>query len=332
MRCSWRHRLVNCRTLNCLRSQRGYLPAIWLLLLTLPVTLTFAALRGIVQGRGSFYVISRERIAGVMLRLIALVAFVWLGLLSPISGAWISVLSGAAGSLILLPALRPFANERSSADGVKAIACFASAIAIGTVGGLLMLRLDQVLMISLTNHAELGYYAVAVSLAELPMTVVGAIRDITFTIAAGRDDPQGIARICRLTVLCTCAICFVGVLTAPIIIPLLFGLSFGPAVPMAQILLVGSIGSAITAVMGAGLMTSGKTWLRSGMQIAAAALTAILLLAFVPHWGGIGASWVTTLTYGTLALASLIAYSRSAGVTLWQCLVPTWADFATISF
>jgi O-antigen/teichoic acid export membrane protein len=308
------------------RGQEQYLPIFNLLLLTLPVTLTFSALRGIVQGRQQFALINRERIGGALLRLLVLAGMAVLEVLNPVRAVWISVVSVAIGSVFLLSGLR--INEAVPANDqlTGPVARYAGAVALGTFGGLIVIRLDQVLMVSLTTHAELAYYAVAASLAELPLTVVGASRDLAFSLAAERDDPQIVARYCRLTILVCGVMCLMSGLATPLMLPLLFGKSFTPAVLMVEILLAGTIGRAVTTVIGVGLMTTGKTLLRSAIQLGGAALTAVLLFVLVPRWGGIGAAWVTTLTFALLALASTTVYVRSAALSFRQCLVPTAAD------
>ena len=308
------------------RNQKQWLPSFNLLLLSLPVTLAFSAIRGIIQGRRQFSLINKERVSGAVLRLFALAGLVSVHLLTPMDAVWVSVASGAIGSLFLFPGLLRDIREPLNSEAIGPVAHYAGAAALGTVGGLLVIRLDQVLMVSLTTHAELAYYAVAASLSELPLTVVSASRDMAFSMAAERDDPRIIARFCRLTVLSIGIICASGALATPIILPLLFGRAFSPAIGMAEILLAGTVGRAVTTVIGAGLMTTGATWLRSVLQLGGAALTAALLFAFVPRWGGIGAAWVTTLTYAALALASLLVYVQSTGLSLRQCLVPMASD------
>jgi O-antigen/teichoic acid export membrane protein len=311
-----------------LRAQPQYLPVIRLLLLTLPVSLVFAALRGIVQARQGFATIRNERLAGVFLRLLLLTAFVMGGLLTPINATWISVLSGILGSLLLIPALRRPLQERSASASLTQVARYAGAVAVGTLSGLLILRLDQVLMISLTTHAELGYYAVAASLAEVPLTVVVAIRDVVFTLATEQEDPHLVARLCRITLLSIATVCLVAALLTPVLVPLLFGHQFMPSVRMVEILLVGTVASAVTAVIGAGLMSAGKAWVRSVIQLGGATLTAVLLFLFVPRGGGLAASWVTAFTYAALAFASVVFFSRLSGLSIRECLVPTRADLA----
>ena len=232
------------------RNQKVLLPAFNWLLLTLPVTLTFSAIRGIVQGRRQFNFIDQERTAAAILRLVALAILVLVQRLTPGTAVWISVLTGVIASGFLLSDLQGNKAELEPAIPMGTVARYAGAAALATFGGLIVIRLDQVLMVSLTTPAQLAYYAVAASLAELPLTVVAASRDMAFSLAAERDDPEIVARFCRLTLLAMLVACLIGGLATPLVLPLLFGRSFSPAVMMAEILLVGTICRAVTTIIG----------------------------------------------------------------------------------
>jgi len=319
-----------CLALFCLaprlfRSQPQSIPAFYLLLLSVPATLLFAAYRGIAQGRQLFRMINRERMSSALLRLALIGGLAGVHALTPVAAVWVTILSGLTGSLFLLPALR----DQSAAVSRLAMGSFASyagSAALANFGGLLVIRLDQVLMVSITSRAELAFYAVAASLAELPLAVVSACRDMAFSAAAERDDPLVIARFCRLTLAAMLALCLLGGLATPFVLPLLFGKSFSPACGMAEILLIGTVARAVTAVIGAGLMTAERSWIRSAIQIGGAAVTALLIFTLTPRWGGLGAAVATALTYGALAASSLLVYTRAAGVTARQCLLPELAD------
>ncbi len=308
------------------RVHTSLLPSFRLLLLTLPVTLGFSAVRGIAYGRQNFGLINKEQISAALVRLFLLLGFVLLHSLSALSAVWISVISGIVGSVFLLPVLRRDEPVLDSAQDTGAIARYAGSAALGTFGGLIMMRLDQVLMVSLTTNAQLAYYSVAASLAELPLVVVSAIRDVAFSLSAERNDPHIIARSCRFTVLAIGALGIAASLTTPLAIPLLFGKTFAPAIGMVEILLLGTLGRAVTTVIGAGLMTTGRTWVRTAIQLGGAIVTAILLFALVPQWGGMGAAWVTTVTYALLAIASVIVYAEGSGLEFKQCIAPTASD------
>jgi O-antigen/teichoic acid export membrane protein len=311
------------------RGQPRNILAFHLLLFSLPATLLFAAYRGIAQGRQLFRMINRERVFSALLRLALIGALVFYHALSPAAAVWVTILSGLMGSLFLIPAVHDQSAAISRMD-LAAFTSYAGSAALANFGGLLVIRLDQVLMVSLTSRSELAFYAVAASLAELPLAVVSACRDLAFSVAAERDDPLVIARFCRLTLLVMIITCLAGGLATPFVLPPLFGKSFSPACGMAEILLLGTVARAVTAVIGAGLMTVGRTWIRSGIQIGGAGLTALLIFALVPRWGGMGAAITTALTYAALAAASLFVYARATGVTARQCLVPELADIRNL--
>jgi O-antigen/teichoic acid export membrane protein len=309
------------------RENEQYLWAFRILLSTLPLTLFFSAVRGIVQGRQKYDLINRERVSAAVLRLLGLVFVLAIGFLTPLSAVWISVISPLVGSIFLFTGLRGKWFTWRLDEDLGAMARYAAAAALGTFGGLIVIRLDQVLMVSLTSRSELAFYAVAASLAELPLVVVSAVRDLAFSLSAERNDPALMAELSRFTLLTISAFCIAGGVAAPLLLPLLFGRAFTPSVAMVEILLIGSAGRAVSAVMGAGLMTTGKTWLRSGVQIGSAAFTVILIFMCVPRWGGIGAAWVTALTYGVMAAGSTFSFARATGLQLRQCLVPSKQDF-----
>jgi O-antigen/teichoic acid export membrane protein len=291
---------------------------------TLPVTLAIAALRGIVQGRQGYLYINAERISGTLIRLLALVALIACGVLTPVIAAWASLLSALVGSLILLPMFwRPNQVQPPHVPMTKSVLQFCGGAAFGTIGGYLVVALDQALMIPLGGSEQLGYYAVAAAIAELPIAAVGAVRDLVFTVSAERNDAKMAAGACRVTMLVLVPTCAIAALAVPYILPLLYGRAFVPAVRMTQLLLCGTVGSAVTALLGAGLMGAGYPRQRSVILLCGAIFTVALIFLLVPSYGGMGAAWATIVTYTALACATAIAYSRSTGVRLWDCLIPT---------
>ncbi len=306
------------------RLEEQYVPEFRWLLLSLPAYLIFAAIRGIVQGSpGGFSLINRERATAAASRFLILLGLFFFGVLTPLNSVWISVATQVGACLWLLPALRNATPFHFSTSESKIVLRYAGAAAAGTLGGLIVIRLDQALMVSLTSARELAFYAIAVSLAELPLGLVGAVRDVAFTEAAAQNDPAVTARFCRLTLATISAICLAGAALAPWAVPLLYGKAFAPAVAMSEILFIATAGRAVTTIMGAGLMTTNRTWSRSIIQLIGAAVTVVLLFVFVPRWGGVGAAWVTTWTYLLLAALSTFVFARATGTSVWACLIPS---------
>lgn len=314
------------------RHQQRYIAEFYLLLLTLPPILLFAALRGIVQSSTEgFAFVNTEKALAAAGRLLVLLGLFAFGRLTPLSTVWVSMLMQVGASLVLLAGFRGSLRPSFSKLPLRMVLEYATVVGVGTLAAIAVIRLDQSLMVSLTTPAELAYYVVAVSMAELPLSAVGALRDVAFTEATLRNDPAVTARFSRMTIAAVGLLCSAEALLAPLALPLLFGEAFRPAILMAEILLLATLGRAVTTILGAGLLTTGKTWSRSLIQLTGAGLTTILLFAFVPAWGGLGAAWVTTLTYLLLGLLTAFSFTKSAGVSLADSLLPTAEEFRKLT-
>lgn len=309
-----------------LRNYPDQQTAFRILSLTLPLSLTFAAGRGVVQGRRRFELVALERFTGVVLRLALLVLLVLVGLLTPLSAAWVTVLSAIVGSLSLLPCFFGRSAPVDRPAGYGTVSRFAATAAIATFGGVLLLRLDQTLMTPLTTPEQLGFYAVAVSLAELPIALALAARDVVTTVAADTQDVGYSAMVSRRAVLIVVPLCLAGIVLAPIAIPLLFGEPFRPAVPITQILFVGTFVSTISLILSGGLLSAGHAALRSIVMTTGAVLTVPALLLLVPRWGGIGAAVATTTTYVVVGVLTVAVFARVAAMPLRRCWLPDRGD------
>jgi O-antigen/teichoic acid export membrane protein len=194
----------------------------------------------------------------------------------------------------------------------------------------LVMRLDQVLLTPLAGPKELGYYAVAVSVAEVPLLGLLAVRDVIFSASTDREDPDIVARATRATTLLAVPLCLVGILLAPLLLPPIFGAGFGPSVRMTQVLFLATIPSGISMVGSAGLLASGRPALASRAQLAAAAVTVVALFALVPPLGAIGAAYASLLAYLVAAALVSLGLTRVSNLRPRDFLVPRPADLVNI--
>jgi O-antigen/teichoic acid export membrane protein len=94
-------------------------------------------------------------------------------------------------------------------------------------------RLDLLTLTFLVSVKELGYYAAGAALGQLALLVSSAsfIRGIT-----GQTDAVDRAGISIAAVIAGLV-----VVAAPVAVPLVFGVSFGAAIPIARILAIGTV-------------------------------------------------------------------------------------------
>lgn len=272
----------------------------------------------------------RERIFAVVVRTALIVGFGVIGQLTVTRAAWFTHGAAVLAVLMLLPILRSADRPIREHGYAPAISGFILKYGLrtwlGTVGGILILRLDQVLLAPLAGAQELGWYAVAVSIAEVPAFGLLAVRDVIFPAAADRGDPSLVARAARIALLITLPVCAFGIVLAPFAVPLVFGEDFRPAVDMTQVLLVAAIPSGLALVLSGGLFSIGRPGLASLAQATAAAVTIVALFVLVPSLGGLGAALASLAAYIISALLIAIGLVRATPLRLQDLVIPRATD------
>jgi O-antigen/teichoic acid export membrane protein len=265
---------------------------------------------------------------GAIGRAIVLVLLAIAGSLTVQSAVWATALIGLIGVPIFL---RVFARRPETAPPAKVRVTRA----LGSYGlrswgiataGLANTRLDQVLMLPIAGAVQLGYYAVAVSLAELTTPITGAISQVLFPEAAARRSWASVAQAVRGTAIVVGSLSLGGIAIAPFVIPLAFGRNFSDAVPMAQVLFVAGVPLALRLLIGSGFLAAGRPGLSSLSQVVALCVTAPGLAVLVPAYGAMGAAYTSLAAYSTACAFSAWQARRLTGMSYVTLLVPHWSD------
>jgi O-antigen/teichoic acid export membrane protein len=195
----------------------------------------------------------------------------------------------------------------------------------GTLASFANGRLDQALIAPFLGAADLGYYAIAVSMANLPLGLVQAVaaRGVSEVGRPGGGlDPDLAGPVIRRGVVVTVLVAIGVAVVVPFFIPLVYGSAFASSVPLALILLVGTLALGVAAMSSFCLNLAGKPGATSIAELLSLVVTAVGLLVMLPTLGVIGAATVSALAYWTRALVQIRAL-HMVGVTR---IVPTWED------
>lgn len=302
--------------------QRGLFISICALM---PLTLAVGAMRGSAQGLQLFNVVNRERWTAVGFRVVALIVFYVTGHLDVFWAVWITWVCGLVAGLVYLPMilrLLSASREKSPLPVIK----YGLHAWSGNVAGMLVFRLDQILLAVLVMPVEVGYYSIAVALAEVPQAVIGAIRQIVISRSAGGSGADVVARTNRVALVLSVLAMAAGAVLAPLFVPLIFGNDFAGAVPVTQILLVATLPASLTTVVGAGLLGAGRPLLATVGQVIGLVITVVALVALVPTFGALGAAYASLVAYAGTAVALCVAFTRVTQTAGRELLVPTRAD------
>jgi O-antigen/teichoic acid export membrane protein len=176
-------------------------------------------------------------------------------------------------------------------------------------------QLDQLILSQTVRAADLGRYAIAVSLTALPIPLVSAIGNTAFPrLASQRAVTGGPERLQRLAILGSVGIAVA--ILAPLaaigywLVPVVFGAAYRGAVPLMWILSPGAVFLACGQVVGDLLRGRGHPAVVAWAQGLAAVFTVVLLLVLLPLVGVYGAAIASTVSYGVALAAMLRRLSR----------------------
>ena len=264
-------------------------------LAVIPTTVVLI-LRACAAGLQRWRLVAVEQALTAVLRLAGIAGLALAGRLTPLSAVVVIAAAPVLGGLAYLP-LRwhhrgPQAPEPVAAS-TRHIVSYGSRIWIGSLTGVLLARLDQTIMTPLAGTYQLGLYAVAASVGDAALILHSAVRDVTFTADAARQDDRRLCASARISGFLSIVVALILAAMVPIGVPLVFGPDFAPAIPVAFWMLAAVVVVAPGSIAGAGLSARGHPGLRSVSLLVACALNVVVLLALVPVLGATGAALAT---------------------------------------
>lgn len=286
-----------------------------LLMACLPVQILLNVLVGISTGRRDTNSIIVLQVVPAATRLATILPLTFSPWITPFSAAACFLLSPLPALLWVLVRLLRRAEDggpTECADTIsrREVAWLSTRSYPAVLAGVANSRLDQIIALPLIGASQLGFYAAAVTLGELPQIAIVAAR----AVAQGASDENREAqqvKLLRLAVLLTAVASLPLALIAHWAVPLIFGGAFDEAIPAVYILLGGAVVLAAGSTAGGILLREGRVGTQSLCAVmgAIAGLSGILLLA---NLGAMGLALATLVGYSTSAAASIVSLKRLA--------------------
>jgi len=199
---------------------------------------------------------------------------------------------------------------RVRAELIRPLAIYGTAQIAALTPAALNANLDQLVLSQTVPAADLGRYAIAVSLTLLPIPLVAAIGNVAFPRLASQREITGTTRRLMWAAVLGSAGLAAAVLVplaavAYWLVPLVFGAPYRGAVPLLWILTPGAIFLACGQVVGDLLRGRSHPSVVAWAQGLAAVFTVALLVILLPVVGIYGAAIASTISYG-VALAVML--------------------------
>lgn len=192
-----------------------------------------------------------------------------------------------------------------------------------SISGEASLKVDQILIITFLPSAMIGYYAAAFAFASVHVSLGAALKDTSFGAMANATDiaTQGrfVTKMFRQASLLYCLAGGAVVCLAPLMIPLLFGRTFSPAIKPAMLLALVTILNGQSNILIESLRGMGKAIFIVLSNLSGAASVAI-------------AAWFLLTPYGLLGMAGAAAIGAAIQLAILVIAVAMLLNLRSSAF
>jgi len=305
---------------------------LWLVVLTVPFSLFSGFLRNVILGKEKIIAYNKINIFQTIVQLAAIIVFLLI-LRQGVFGAVFSYVLAIIGvTLFVVLLIRKITkiyfscNRKLFKDSTK----YGLKAYFGNLAQFLNYRLDMFLVAAFLAPAALGYYSIAVGIAERLWMLPGAIATVLFPRISSLKDTEAnnlTPRIARHTFLIIFVLSLILALLAKPLIKTLFGFAFLPSVMPLLILLPGIIALGGAKTLTADLAGRGKPQFGTYAAFVSLIVNIPLNLWLIPKWGISGAAFASSVAYIVATLMVIIAFIKISKKPWFEILLIKKQDF-----
>jgi O-antigen/teichoic acid export membrane protein len=185
-------------------------------------------------------------------------------------------------------------------------------------------RLDVAMLPAFVTAGQVGLYSVATNISLIVYQLSNTFAGLVLPAAAGDPSRGRIKVIGSLWAsLVVAGVVALGLaVSGRPLLGLVYGDRFRDAVEPLLLLLPGAVLFAGSSILAAGIYAVGRPFTATIPQLLGMVVTVVGLVIFLRIGGITAAAIVSTVSYSTVFLTTLIAYQRVAGVP-WRAFLPT---------
>ncbi|MTJ82232.1 MAG: flippase [Telmatospirillum sp.] len=203
---------------------------------------------------------------------------------------------------------------------------------IASFAVMVYMRVPQLMLGQLSTEEQLGYYGVAVRLAEVlnfvPVAIVTAFYPALVDCRA--RSPEAFRRKIQGLYNLMAAIGYVVAIGATVVAPLgfriLFGHRYDAALPMFNRLVWGMLFVCLGVAMNAMLTVIGRNWISAAATVAGMVVNVGLNFWLIPRLGAVGAAWAALASYWVSAHGVFLLLPEFHGTFAMIARALVWPD------
>jgi O-antigen/teichoic acid export membrane protein len=237
----------------------------------------------------------------------------------------------AGGAAVYMAGRRGWVSWHVKPQVLRSLITYGIKVHVGEVLSSLRQRIDQAVIAYFLPPAELGLYAVALTVANAPLIIVFTLANVAFPKITQQPTPAGklavFGRYLRFSLAIAAGTVVALWILIPWLLPLAFGQPFAPAVPIANILLVGTLPFAAKLLFQQALKAWDRSLVVGRAEIVGLSVAVIAMSGLMPAFGLIGVAW--SLVLSQLAAAVMMGFSvrRELRLPVVSLFIPTAEDW-----
>ncbi|MEU7458711.1 lipopolysaccharide biosynthesis protein [Streptosporangium roseum] len=285
-------------------------------MLTVPFGISWTNLQGILLLQSRTRLVNGAWVLTGLVQFLPILGFAVAGSLTVTSVIVCWAASTVAPFILFLYVLR-----RSALGGDAALARRQLALSgryhIGRVAFYLHMTADVLLLNTLASPSEVGLYTVAVSILSLAQVPTEAVRQVCLpgqVVENDRDAGDTTARALRFNLMFSAIVIIALVVTAPVLVPLVYGSAYAGSVAPLFALAAGALALAPLRVVEQYLIRLGRPMTMTAIAIAGLAVNLGLNAVLIPLWGAVGAGLASTASYTVMVAIEITWFIRVSKV------------------
>lgn len=306
---------------------------LWAVVFTIPLYFISAFLRNALRGYGHLGDYNTIRIIeGLSLFLFGVIFLIILkrGLWGAIASSVLSIIFAAISSIFLTKKLVRIFPLNLNTALLKGSSSYGSKVYLANGLSFLNYRLDMFLITIFLTPVAVGFYSVAVNMAEKLLIIPGAFATVLLPkiSSSGQNEANHLtSRVLRHTTLIMLVICLAMLFLITFMVRLFFGASFLPSVLPFIILLPGILAFSIGGVLAADLSGRGKPQYAIWSSMTALIANIVLNIILIPKMGIVGAALASSISYWLDTLVVLGAFMCISKNRLKEVFIIKKEDF-----
>lgn len=305
---------------------------LWLVVLTVPFSLLSTFLDRVLLGKEEIVKFNKVNIFQPAFQLATIIIFLLI-LKQGVFGATFSYVLSVIGAVLFvvflikkIAKIRFSFNPKLSRDSV----IYGGKAYFGILAQFLNCRLSTFLVAAFLTPAAVGFYSIAVGIAERLWIIPGAVATVLFSRISSLKDAEAnnlTPRVARHTFVIIFILSLMLAILAKPLIKILFGSAFLPSVMPLLILLPG-----ITALGGAKILTAdlagrGRPEFTTMAAVSSLAVNIPLSIFLIPKWGISGAAFASTVAYTLVTVIVIIVFTKISQKSWSEVLLIKTKDF-----